>query len=103
MNPIIEQIKNLLLSSSNSPNSSTPTSPILSPTLSTSFFNTSEIYQEIENANDVFIVIEEVEISENNVSTKKNNQKNQKIDLNKPLETEGKLEKVKKDLYDAYT
>ena len=104
MNPIIEQIKKLLLLSSNSPSSSTPTLPIspISPTSSTlpiPSFNTSEIYQEIENADDVFIVIEEVEILESNV--KKNNQKNQKIDLNKPLETKDILDKVKKDLYNA--
>ena len=73
MNLIIEQIKHLLLLSlSNSPNSSistSPTSPSTLSTLSTSStlpilpltaFNISEIYQEIENAADVFIMIEEV-------------------------------------------
>ena len=49
MVPIIEQIKNLLLSSNSPPNSSTI---ITSPA-----FNTPEIFQEIENADDIFVVI----------------------------------------------
>ena len=64
MIPIIEQIKTLLLSSlspsSNSSNSSTSTSS----TLPVTDFNSPEIFQEIANAPDVFIIIEEVEISE---------------------------------------
>ncbi|CAI2193345.1 14667_t:CDS:1, partial [Funneliformis geosporum] len=74
MNPIIEQIKHLLLLPlSNSPNlfiSTSSTSPIsstlsissilsTSPTLPVTAFNIPEIYQEIENAADVFIMIEE--------------------------------------------
>lgn len=95
MVPLIEQIKNSLLPPSN-------TSPT-SPTSSTSAFNTPEIYQEIENAPDVFIMIEEVETLENNIIENNNNhaEKN-RIDLDKPLEkTEELLDKVKKDLYDA--
>ena len=97
INPIIEQIKNLLLS----PNSP-PTSPILSK--STTSFNTPEIFQEIENADDVFVIIEEVEIQESEVITKKNNnqiQKQNKIDLNKPFETKDALDKIKQNLYNA--
>ena len=75
MNPIIEQIKRLLLLplSNNSPNSSTPTSPTLS-ILPVTAFNTPEIYQEIENAANVFIMIEEAEILENNDIENNNNQ-----------------------------
>ena len=94
MAPIIEQIKTLLLSSNSPPNSSTSiTSPI---------FNTSEIFQEIENADDVFVIIEEVEIQENeNIVNKNNNQIQNKIDLNKPFETRDVLDEVKKNLYNA--
>lgn len=88
MIPLIEEIKSLL--SSNSSTSST--SPV-------TVFNSSEILQEIENAPDVFIMIEEVEISENSNVENNNNQTN--IDLDKPLETKELLDKVKKDLYNA--
>ena len=88
MVPLIEEIKSLL--SSNSSTSST--SPV-------TVFNSPEILQEIENAPDVFIMIEEVEISENNNVENNNNQTN--IDLDKPLETKELLDKVKKDLYNA--
>jgi hypothetical protein len=114
MNPIIEQIKHLLLLPlSNSPNSSIPTSPTspISSTLPTSStsstssvtaFNIPEIYQEIENAADVFIMIEEVETLENNIIENNNNQtKNNKFNLDKPLETKDLLDKVRKDLYNA--
>ena len=89
MNPIIEQIKHLLLLSlSNSSNSSISTSPSsptsstlstsstssTSPTLPVTAFNIPEIYQEIENAADVFIMIEEVETLENKVIENNNNQ-----------------------------
>ena len=99
MSPIIDQIKNLLhLSISNSSSSSSPTSSISSITA----FNTPEIYKEIENATDVFIMIEEVEILENNDIENNNNQTtNDKIDLDKPLETKDLLNKVRKDLYNA--
>jgi hypothetical protein len=95
INPIIEQIKNLLLS---------PNSPPTSPTIPISSFNTPEIFQEIENADDVFVIIEEVEIQENEVITKKNNNQTQirnKIDLNKPFETKDALDKIKQNLYNA--
>ena len=117
MNSIIEQIKYLLLLPLfNSPNSSisiSPTSPTLStlptsstsstlPTLPVTAFNISEIYQEIENAADVFIMIEEVETLENKVIENNNNQtKNNKFNLDKPLETKDLLDKVRKDLYNA--
>ena len=117
MNPIIEQIKHLLLlllsnspnssisTSSTSPTSSTlPTSSTSStlPTLSVTAFNIPEIYQEIENAADVFIMIEEVETLENKIIENNNNQtKNNKFNLDKPLETKDLLDKVRKDLYNA--
>ena len=102
MNPIIEQIKHLLLLPlSNSPNSSTPTSPI-SSTLPVTAFNTPEIYQEIENAANIFVMIEEAEILENDVVENNNNQtKKDKFNLDKPLETKDLLDKVRKDLYNA--
>jgi hypothetical protein len=55
---------------------------------------------EIENADDVFVVIEEVEIQE---TTNKNddNPKRKNIDLNQPLDTKDKLDDVKKSLYGA--
>ncbi|CAB5369718.1 unnamed protein product [Rhizophagus irregularis] len=57
---------------------------------------------EIENANDVVVVIEEVEILETEeTNSKNNNQRQNKIDLNKPLETEDMLKKVKESLYNA--
>lgn len=118
INSIIERIKNLLLSSSTNLSTSsstpispsTPSTPSILPTITA--FNTPEIYQEIENADDVFIMIEEVEISENdqtennqteNNQTKNNNNKTNKnkIDIDKPLETRGKLDEVKKNLYNA--
>jgi hypothetical protein len=102
MIPIIEQIKRLLLLPLS--NSSTPTSPT-SPTSSTSpitIFNSPEIFQEIENAPDVFIMIEEVEVLENNNIENNNNQtKKDNINLDKPLETKDLLDKVRKDLYNA--
>ena len=117
MNLIIEQIKHLLLLPlSNSPNSSISTSPTsptsstlstsstssTSPTLPVTAFNIPEIYQEIENAADVFIMIEEVETLENKVIENNNNQtKNNKFNLDKPLETKDLLDKVRKDLYNA--
>ena len=86
MNLIIEQIKHLLLLPlSNSPISTSPTSPTSStlpisstssilPTLPVTAFNIPEIYQEIENAADVFIIIEEVETLENKIIENNNNQ-----------------------------
>jgi len=94
MSPIIEQIKNLLLtpnSRSPTPTSPTSTSPITS-------FNTPEILQEIENADNVFVLIEEIEMQEND-TVKKNN--NNKIDLNTPFENKEILDEVKKNLYNA--
>src|SRR5581483_1130111 len=60
MDPLIKRIKNLLLVPSSSSSTSSSTSPVIA-------FNTPEIYREIENAPDVFIMIEEVEILENNI------------------------------------
>jgi hypothetical protein len=102
MIPIIERIKTLLLSPlSNSPSSPTPTTPT-SPTSPATVFNLPEIFQEIENASDVFIMIEEVEILENHDVENSNNQTNKdNIDLDKPLETKELLDKVRKDLYNA--
>jgi hypothetical protein len=95
MIPIIERIKTLLLSPlSNSPSSPTPTTPT-SPTSPTSrnSFNLPEIFQEIENTPDVFIMIEEVEILENHNVENSNNQTNKdNIDLDKLLETKELLE-----------
>ncbi len=87
MHPIIKEIKRILLLSTTSTSIST------SPTL-------DEILLEIENADDVFVVIEEVEIQES-ISKKDDNQKKNKFDLNKPLETQNKLDEVKKNLYNA--
>jgi len=108
MYPTLKQIKNLLLLPfsllSDSPNSSTPTSPtlLISSISPVAIFNSSEIFQEIEDASDVFIMIEEIEISENDIIENNNNQrKKDKIDLDKPLETKDLLEKVRKDLYNA--
>src|SRR5213078_4746591 len=97
MHPIIKEIKRLLLLPS------TPTtspSPSPTPTLSTSFTSPTlrEILLEIENADDVFVMIEEVEIHET-ANTKDNSQRKNKFDLNKPLETRNKLDEVKKNLY----
>ena len=83
MHPIIKEIKRILLLSTTSTSIST------SPTL-------DEILLEIENADDVFVVIEEVEIQES-ISKKDDNQKKNKFDLNKPLETQNKLDEVKKN------
>src|SRR5256714_11030623 len=56
----------------------------------------------MENADDVFVIIEEVEIQENeNIVNRNNNQTENKIDLNKPLETEDILNEVKKNLYNS--
>ena len=105
MHPIIKEIKRLLLlpSTSSSPTSPTPLTPLTPPipTLSTSpTSNLNEILLEIQNADDVFVMIEEVEIQETSTS-KKDDQKKNKIDLDKPLETENKLEEVKQNLYHA--
>ena len=65
-------------------------------------FNTPEIFQEIENADDIFVVIEEVEIQENKIIVNNNNNQTQnKIDLNKPFETKDILVEVKKNLYNS--
>src|SRR5215204_30186 len=58
-------------------------------------------YQKIENAANVFIMIEEVEILENNIENNNNQTKKAKINLDKALETKDLLDKVKKDLYNA--
>ncbi|CAI2201215.1 13884_t:CDS:1, partial [Funneliformis geosporum] len=57
----------------------------------------------IENTDNIFTIIEEVEILEiEEVASKKNNNQIQnKIDLNKPLEIRNKLDEVKKNLYNA--
>lgn len=110
MNPIIEEIKKLLIFPTSPPISptsiSSSTLPISTPFTSTlvvseSSFNTPEIRQEIENADDVFVIIEEVEIQENSIIETNNNNNNPNIDLNRPFETENALDKVKKHLYSA--
>jgi hypothetical protein len=100
MSPIIEQIKNLLLTPNS--RSSTPTSPT-SPTSTSPItsFNTPEIFQEIENADNVFVLIEEIEIQENEVTVNNNNQTQNKLDLNKPFENKDILDEVKKNLHNA--
>ena len=71
MHPILEEIKRLLLLPSK--NSTSPVSPVSPILLSTP----SDINLEIQNANDVFVVIEQVEISENNEIINRNNDNNQ--------------------------
>lgn len=101
MHPIINQIKKLLLPIPSSTSlTSTYTSSI--PISSTLPLPNNDILLEIENADDVFVIIEEVERSEvEEINNKNNNQKQNKIDLNKPLETENMLKKVKENLYNA--
>ena len=92
MHPIIKEIKRLLTASStNSLHSPPPASPSTSIAL-------SDIYLEIANADDVFVVIEQVEMVENQEIISNNNQRrqNNRINLNQPLETNNKLVKVKK-------
>lgn len=117
LHPIIKEIKRLLLLPS-----STSTSSITESILSTSpsilsTSSTSNINSEIENANDVFVLIEQVEISELNemINRNNNNQRTQdnnnqdnnnqriqdKINLNQPFDTKDVLDNVKKNLYDA--
>jgi len=112
MHPMINEIKRLLLiSNSHSSTSSTSPTPIL-PTSSISFRlpssspnNLTNILSEIENADDVFVVIEEVEIQEVKIQEttdkQNNNSKKKNIDLNQALETKDKLDEVKKNLYSA--
>ena len=107
MHPMINEIKRLLLPS-NSHSSTPSTSPIpTSPTSSTSFRLPSStdtlanILLEIENADDVFVIIEEVEIQETTNKKDDNQKKKNTIDLNQPLETKDKLDDVKKNLYHA--
>ena len=104
MHLMINEIKRLLLIS-NSRSSTPSTSPIpILPTLSSRLPSSSSslanILLEIENADNVFVVIEEVEIQETSTS-KKDDQRKNKIDLDKPLETENKLDEVKQNLYHA--
>jgi len=94
MAPILEQIKKLLLSSSDSSQNS-PT--ITSPTI----FNTPELLQEIKDAADVFVVIEQVEIQESESVVKNNDNMQNRIDLSKPFEAKDTLNEVKKNLYNA--
>ena len=90
MHPIIKEIKRLLLLSLTSPSPTSPTSPTSPipptppiPTLSTSpTSNLNEILLEIQNADDVFVMIEEVEIQETSTS-KKDDQRKNKIDQRK--------------------
>ena len=87
MHLIIKEIKRLLLSAS--------TTSMLSSTLS----DISNNYSEIKNI-DVFTIINEVEILENEENNNNQRRKN-KIDLNKLLETKNMLDKVKKQLYQS--
>ncbi|CAB4439542.1 unnamed protein product [Rhizophagus irregularis] len=83
MHPILKEIKRLLLLPSNN-SSSLP-------------LNTSvpSINSEIQNADNVFVVIEYVEILENEIINDNNHHQNtrSKIDLNQPLNTKGILNK----------
>ncbi len=102
MHQILKEIKRLLLlPSKNSTSSVSPISPV-PPVLP---ITPSDINLEIQNADDVFVVIEQVEISENDEITNRNNDINQEnqnqIDLNQPFDTKDVLDKVKKNLYDA--
>lgn len=104
MHLMINEIKRLLLIS-NSRSSTPSTSPIpILPTLSSRLPSSSSslanILLEIENADNVFVVIEEVEIQET-TNKQDNNSKKKNIDLNQPLETKDKLDEVKKNLYSA--
>jgi len=101
---MINEIKRLLLIS-NSRSSTPSTSPIpILPTLSSrlpfSSSSLANILLEIENADNVFVIIEEVEIQET-TNKQDNNSKKKNIDLNQPLETKDKLDEVKKNLYSA--
>ena len=100
MHPILKEIKRLLLlplpsSSISSPPSMSSTSLLPTPS--------SDINSEIENADDVFVIIEQVELSELDERIQNNNnQKSQgKVNLNQPFNTENALKKVKEDLYNA--
>src|SRR4051794_29251873 len=104
MHLMINEIKRLLLIS-NSHSSTPSTSPIpILPTLSSrlpfSSNSLANILLEIENADNVFVVIEKVEIQET-TNKQDNNSKKKNIDLNQPLETKDKLDEVKKNLYSA--
>ena len=106
---MINEIKRLLLLTSNSHSSTSSTSPTsILPTssrLPSSPSSLSNILSEIENADDVFVVIEEVEIQEVEIqettNKQNNNPKKKNIDLNQALETKDKLDEVKKNLYSA--
>ena len=74
MHPILEEIKRLLLLPSK--NSTSPVSPV-SPVSPILLSTPSDINLEIQNADDVFVVIEQVEISENNEIINRNNDNNQ--------------------------
>ena len=102
MHLMINEIKRLLLIL-NSRSSTPSTSPIpilltLSSRLPSSSSSLANILLEIENADNVFVVIEEVEIQET-TNKQDNNSKKKNIDLNQPLETKDKLDEVKKNLY----
>ena len=87
MHPIIKEIKRLLLLAS--------ITSMLSSTLS----DISNNYSEIKNI-DVFTIMNEVEILENEENNNNQRRKN-KIDLNKLLETKDMLDKIKKQLYQS--
>ena len=105
MHPILKEIKRLLLLPS--PTSSTSSTSSILP------ITPSNINSEIEKADDVFVIIEQVELSElneiivnrNNENQRiqnNNNQKSQeKINLNQPFNTKNVLDKVKENLYNA--
>ncbi len=67
--------------------------------LSSTLSNISNNYLEIENI-DIFTIMNEVEILENEENNNNQKRKN-KIDLNKLLETKNMLDKVKKQLYQS--
>lgn len=91
MYPLIKEIKRQL---------SSPSSSYLSTISNMS--STSDQLENFETIEEVFILAAEVEELENEDINEENSQKKQnRIDLNKSLNTNGILEKVKKNLYDA--
>ena len=83
MHPIIKEIKRLLLlSSPTSSTSSTSSTPSTSSTSSIPI-PLSDINSEIENADDVFVIIEQVELSELDEIIVNKNNNNQRIQNNR--------------------
>lgn len=96
MHPIVKEIKRLLLLPSTTSNTTSNTSLSNTP---------SNLSNNFENVEEVFAVAEEIEELENedinNENTNNQRNSNRIINLDQPLNTEGMLDKVKKNLYDA--